>query len=420
MSGGRRDADPVPLKREGHRWGFYAAVMGVCLLLSMAGNGLHVWSQWHTDVAAGVDRGDTSPWVPTAAIMVFPGMVMVMTEMVVISYRRNAGGVRTVITVMAGLVGLITLAVSYLGLVYVCGTILGIPGWLGYLAPLAIDAPIIAATIGLWDVVNTIRVDHVAGARPVADHVVDHVATGGRPTTWPVVADRVAAPVVEGPVAGGEPTAVTVADHMADPVADHMADIEKPQFRALSADWPVVAASAPATPAATVAASSAAEDATDGRPADHVADLVAAVRPVVGEVADRVAGGRSAVADQPAGRPAMAARVADDPEVADHVAGGRPVADPVAAGEVAAPSAVAGDRLIEVAERVHARANTAKPIEDVLAVVRLLDRQPEMSRRAIAGETGVGRSTVDKWAGVFDEVRRTELEPVGGASVGAE
>lgn len=177
------DVDESP-KPDRHRWGFYALVMAACLVLSMAGNGLHVWSQWHTDVAAGVDRGTASPWVPTIAVMVFPAMVMVMTEMVVISHRRNAGRVRTVVTALAAVVGLVTLAVSYVGLVYVCTTIIGIPSVLGYLAPMVVDAPIIAATIGLWDVLGNIRAD-------AAEHVHDESAqpvraTGARVAPGPV------------------------------------------------------------------------------------------------------------------------------------------------------------------------------------------------------------------------------------------
>lgn len=146
-------------KPESHRWGFYAGVMVVGLLLSMAGNAAHAWSQWHTDVAAGIDRGAMSPWVPTVAITVVPAMVMVMTETVVISHRRNAGWARTVVTALAALVGIVALVVSYVGLVHVCTVIIGLPTALGYVAPVIVDAPIIAATIGLWDVQQTIRAD---------------------------------------------------------------------------------------------------------------------------------------------------------------------------------------------------------------------------------------------------------------------
>ena len=158
-----------PTKPEAHRWGFYAAVLAVGLLLSMAGNAVHVWSQWHADVAAGVDRGTLPPWVPTAAIMVVPAMVMVMTEMVVISYRRNAGWARTVTTALAGLVGVVSLTVSYVGLVHVCTVIVGLPTVLGYVAPVIVDAPIIAATVGLWDVQQKIRAD-----RELADRSDEH------------------------------------------------------------------------------------------------------------------------------------------------------------------------------------------------------------------------------------------------------
>lgn len=156
-------------KTEQHRWGFYASVMAAGLVLSMAGNATHVWSQWQTDVAAGVDRGSVSPWVPTIAIAVVPAMVLVMTEMVVISYRRNTGWARAVVTALAALVGVVALVVSYVGLVHVCTVIIGLPTALGYIAPVIVDAPIIAATIGLWDVQQRIRADadRVAVAEPV-------------------------------------------------------------------------------------------------------------------------------------------------------------------------------------------------------------------------------------------------------------
>ncbi|WP_270484895.1 hypothetical protein [Gordonia jacobaea] len=146
-------------KPESHRWGFYAAVMVGCLALSMAGNAVHVWSQWHADVAAHVDRGALSPWVPTIAIMLVPVMVIAMTEMVIISTRRNSGAARVTVAVIAAVVGVIALVVSYSGLVYVFETIIGLPLALALAAPLLIDAPIIAATVGLWDVQQKIRAD---------------------------------------------------------------------------------------------------------------------------------------------------------------------------------------------------------------------------------------------------------------------
>ncbi|OBA30280.1 hypothetical protein [Gordonia sp. 852002-51296_SCH5728562-b] len=173
---------------EGHRWGFYAAVMAVGLVLSMAGNGAHVWSQWHADVAAGIDRGAVSPWVPTVAITVVPAMVMVMTEMVVISHRRNGGWARTVVTSLAALVGVVALVVSYVGLCYVCTVIVGLPTALGYVAPVIVDAPIIAATVGLWDVQQTIRADRDLAGRTDAPY--EPVEQGS-----PTVVDEVGRPV---------------------------------------------------------------------------------------------------------------------------------------------------------------------------------------------------------------------------------
>ncbi|GAA2375958.1 hypothetical protein [Gordonia cholesterolivorans] len=213
-------ADNESPKPEVHRWGFYAVVMAVCLVLSMAGNGLHVWSQWHADVAAGVDRGTASPWVPTIAVMVFPAMVMVMTEMVVISHRRNAGRVRTVVTALAAVVGLVTLAVSYVGLVYVCTTIIGIPSVLGYLAPIVVDAPIIAATVGLWDVLGNIRAD-------AAEHVVHtppaHVAPEPVHTVHDDVSESVQPVDLTDGLDRAHPTAHVQTDDVARPV--HIPDL---------------------------------------------------------------------------------------------------------------------------------------------------------------------------------------------------
>lgn len=153
------DTTPKP---EGHRWLFFAAVLVVFLVLSMLGNAAHVWADWHADVAAGVDRGRFGPWVPTIAIGVAPSAAMVMCEMVVISYRRNSGAARVFVTLASALVGVIALVVSYVGLVYVWATVIGLPTVLAYVAPLVIDVPIIAATVGMWDVLYRIRCDREA------------------------------------------------------------------------------------------------------------------------------------------------------------------------------------------------------------------------------------------------------------------
>src|SRR5699024_1251743 len=158
----RRHPMSATSRPEQYRWGFYASVLVGCLTLSMLGNALHTWSRRHADIAAGIDRGAQSPWVATVGITVAPAMVIVMTEMVVTAHKRNAGWARALVTALAALVGLIALVVSYSGLVHVCTTIVGLPVWLGYAAPLIVDAPIIAATIGLWDVQQRIRADRVA------------------------------------------------------------------------------------------------------------------------------------------------------------------------------------------------------------------------------------------------------------------
>ncbi|WP_299487222.1 hypothetical protein [uncultured Gordonia sp.] len=161
---------------EEHRWGFYAAILAGFLLLSMIGNALHVWAVWGADITTGTDRGGVPVGVPIAAIVLVPVAVAVMTEMVAVASRRNRGAVRAFIVVSAAFVGSIALVTSYIGLVYVWATIVGLPTALAWMAPLIIDVPIIAATIGLWDVHSTIRADRERASR-TADEVVTQLVT---------------------------------------------------------------------------------------------------------------------------------------------------------------------------------------------------------------------------------------------------
>ncbi|WP_440711940.1 hypothetical protein [Gordonia sp. FQ] len=168
---------------EEHRWGFYAAILAGFLLLSMIGNALHVWAVWGADITTGTDRGGVPVGVPIAAIVLVPVAVAVMTEMVAVASRRNRGAVRAFIVVSAAFVGSIALVTSYIGLVYVWATIVGLPTALAWMAPLIIDVPIIAATIGLWDVHSTIRTDRERASRTAeevtssTDEVVTQLVT---------------------------------------------------------------------------------------------------------------------------------------------------------------------------------------------------------------------------------------------------
>ncbi|GAA4746461.1 hypothetical protein [Gordonia alkaliphila] len=381
-------------KPDRHRWGFYAVVMAVCLLLSMAGNGLHVWSQWHTDVAAGVDRGTASPWVPTIAVMVFPAMVMVMTEMVVISHRRNAGRVRTVVTALAALVGLVTLAVSYVGLVYVCTTIIGIPGFLGYLAPIVVDAPIIAATVGLWDVLGNIRAD-----------AVDHVHTAPAP------------PAHAAPARVGWEPSHAVHDEVAQSVHDEVA-------RGVQQPVP-----APATPVHSVAQHDDLDRAQLAvhEQADSTAHRVHS--PDLREHDDEAvhADPMHALDDNPlerAGEPVHA----DDHDVHDGVA--EPVREPVHTADDAVHDEVAqrarpvftvvGDDVHgdfahadeggvhALAARVHAELNPSVDV-DVLARLIGARRDSAASYRDLSEAAGVSPNTVRKWIKAAEDLVGEEV-----------
>lgn len=387
---------------EQHRWGFYASVLVGCLALSMLGNALHTWSRWHADIAAGIDRGAQTPWVATVGITVAPAMVIVMTEMVVISHKRNAGWARALVTALAALVGLIALVVSYSGLVHVCTTIVGLPVWLGYAAPLIVDAPIIAATIGLWDVQQRIRADRVAVAdqptatvAEVADHqvaqpveVADQPVAEGQPATVELVADQPTAtftevadqPVADEPGAPemvvGQPVADDVSanlDEVVDsPVADH-----PPQVNVVAAEEPATVTEVADQPLATVSEMAVAD--SQG-------------------VADEPAATVELAADQ---SPATNPEVADSPVADEQPASAPPVAD----GGAADPG------VADLARRVHEESATTKPLEDVAEVLELAEAG--MSQRAIAAEVGVDRTLVSRWIKASQTLETREPQPVG-------
>ena len=361
---------PIP---ERHRWGFYASVLVGCLALSMLGNATHAWSQWHADVAAGIDRGAGSPWGATVAITVAPAMVIVMTEMVVISHKRNAGRARALVAALAVLVGLIALTVSYAGLVHVSTTIIGLPTWLGYAAPLIVDAPIIAATIGLWDVQQRIRADRVAAE--TAPTAVDR----GPSTT---------AAAVDEPVDG---------DRQADDDAVHeplAAVVHEPAHKSSTAVDGAHARLTMAVDAAVDEAAETVDDQTVDEGAATVDHGVVDGFPQVGAV------------DEP-------------PLTVDEV-------DNAAVHSIdddrAQPLSTAGDDLVHNAvddavvdgDEALARAvvdaiRTKAAVDDVAAALRL--RREGQSMTAIAAELGVGsHSTVSRWIKCAETL---EVQPVG-------
>lgn len=360
---------------EQHRWGFYAAVLAGCLALSMLGNATHAWSQWHADVAAGIDRGAGSPWGATVAITVAPAMVIVMTEMVVISHKRNVGRARALVAVLAVLVGLIALTVSYAGLVHVSTTIIGLPTWLGYAAPLIVDAPIIAATIGLWDVQQRIRADRVAA------ETAPTVANRGRSTT---------SAAVDEPVDG---------DRQADDDAVHevpAAVVHEPVHKPSTVVDDARAQLAMPVDAAVDETAATVDDQTVDEVPATVDNRVVDEFPQVGAVDE----------------PSLTVDGADDGAVHSAVDDrAQPLStagdEPVHITDDDASEPVDGDEAL--ARAVVDAIRTKAAVDDVAAALRL--RREGQSMTAIAAELGVGsHSTVSRWIKCAETL---EPQPVG-------
>ncbi|WFN93867.1 helix-turn-helix domain-containing protein [Gordonia sihwensis] len=348
---------------EEHRWGFYAAILGFFLLLSMIGNALHVWAVWVTDVAAGTDRGGVPVGIPIAAIVLVPVAVVAMTELVAVASRRNGGAVRVVVISSAALVGSIALIVSYMGLVYVWATIVGLPTVLAWAAPLIIDVPIVAATIGLWDVHATIRADRERASSQVVDH---HLAAGRN------VLGR----------AYLEPSADSVIDHEVHLVdrADFMRDPHSPPV----ADEPVHTGKIGPDQRVQVVDDQSATDKVQADP--KVYDAVAVHTDAFGAVVD------NHVIDHSDDR---AVHVVDDAYSVVDVHPAPAVDDPV---------------YTDLAERVHAATGATVDVDVVARALAL--RAEGLGLRKIADRVGVGsHSTVGRWVKAAEEAGAPDHRP---------
>ena len=334
------------------RRGYFVAVLVVCLLLSMGGNGLHTWAAWHADVAAGIDRGGVPVAVPVFVAMLAPASVVAMTELLVISYKRNAGRIRTVVTVLAAIVGLIALTMSFAGLAYVFRVIVGLPSGLAYAAPLIIDLPIIAATVALWDVTN--QRARAAAHRP-AEHAVSTMDTAVHP------ADVHAAPALD-----AEPQ-WPVSTQLNEAMSTPMDAVDTPTIAPLDTRGPVLTeVTIPSVDTVTVSAVDAPLDA-----------------PVVTPV------------DTPLVTPVDTPTAVDTPlDTTDEALA---VVEPV--DEVV--DETGDDRAFAV--RVREEARSTLDTEVVAEALRLLDAG--QSQRAVAVAVGKSPGTVAKLARAAEEVR---------------
>lgn len=134
-------------KPESHKRGYYGVVLVVGVALSVAGNALH---------ARAVTGGSTLAAVGAA---IFPVLLLMMTELTMLTAKRFAGWVRGVTAGLAAVVAAISFAISYEALAYAARELFGIGAWLSWLAPLTVDLPIIAATLALWAASDLIRRD---------------------------------------------------------------------------------------------------------------------------------------------------------------------------------------------------------------------------------------------------------------------
>lgn len=179
---------------EAHKRGYYGVVLVVGVALSVAGNALH---------ASAVTDGSTLAAVGAA---VFPVLLLMMTELTMLTAKRFAGWVRGVTAGLAAVVAVISFAISYEALAYAARELFGIGEMLSWLAPLTVDLPIIAATLALWAASDLIR-----RAR-AKDPVV------GEPSTTGWLVDQPAAGVVADQPADHEGLATTTTGSVADPV----------------------------------------------------------------------------------------------------------------------------------------------------------------------------------------------------------
>lgn len=141
-----------PNRPEEHKRGYYAVVLVAGVALSVAGNALHAHAVTGGSVLASVGAA------------VFPLLLLMMTELTVLTAKRFGGWVRAVTAGLAAVVAVISFAISYEALAYAARELFGIERHLAWLAPLTVDLPIIGATLALWAASDLIRRSQAAVA----------------------------------------------------------------------------------------------------------------------------------------------------------------------------------------------------------------------------------------------------------------
>ncbi|GEE01450.1 hypothetical protein nbrc107696_18960 [Gordonia spumicola] len=164
------------MRPDAHRRGYYAGVLIVGVALSVVGNGLHAWSLWHAEHPDGASPSGLGPGWSVAGVTIFPVLLLMMTELLMLVVKRFDGAIGRVLIVIAAVVAAISFAISYESLAYTARVVLGVSPVLAWAAPLAVDLPIIGATIALWAASDRIRRDTAAsdeGHSPYAAETFD-------------------------------------------------------------------------------------------------------------------------------------------------------------------------------------------------------------------------------------------------------
>ncbi|OBA67742.1 DUF2637 domain-containing protein [Gordonia sp. 852002-10350_SCH5691597] len=154
---------------ESHKRGYYGLVLVVGVGLSVAGNSLH---------AHAVTGGSALAAVGAA---IFPVLLLMMTELMMLTAKRFGGWVRAVTAGLAAVVAAISFAISYEALAYVARELFGIGATLAWAVPLTVDLPIIGATLALWAASDLIRQARVASSETEIPSMVLTTAADDKP-----------------------------------------------------------------------------------------------------------------------------------------------------------------------------------------------------------------------------------------------
>ncbi len=206
-------------KPEAHKRGYYGTVLVVGVALSVVGNALH---------ASAVTGGST---LAAAGAAIFPLLLLMMTELMMLTAKRFAGWVRYTTAGLAAVVAVISFTISYEALAYAARELFGIGDLLSWLAPLTVDLPIIAATLALWAASDLIRRDRVDSANGLAIANTGEPANGianGIAVNGTVVANEGAADTDD----GRHRISVDVANELANDIAIDGVAIATPLVRA--------------------------------------------------------------------------------------------------------------------------------------------------------------------------------------------